>query len=91
MQMNENGYGNFILEEDVRLYEPDEQFKSYHHQSQQAVSHRALLEGYLSLWLKRCVVSSPSRDNISSLALFLAIQLVFGKALGLLLTMVCYI
>ena len=90
-RMKNNGYGNFILEEDIGPYEPGELFKSYHHQDWLPLSRQAILAGYLSLWLKRCIIPSPPRDGISSMACFPAIQLVFGEALGLLSVMVCYI
>ena len=89
--MKKSGYGDFILKEDVGPYKPSELFKIYHRQSRQPVSRQALLAGYLSLWLKRCVMPSPPRDNIFSLTLFFTIQLFFGKALGLLPAKICCI
>jgi len=52
---------------------------------------KALLAGFLSVWLKKCVVSSPPHNGILSWVLFPAIQLAHGKLLGLLLAMVCCI
>ena len=37
-------------------FEPDTLFESYHHQARTPISSRALLAGFLILWLKRCVV-----------------------------------
>ena len=79
--MKDSGYGDFILEEDG-LYEPGELFKSYHHQSTACVSPSPL-SGYLSLWLNMCIMPSPPRDGIVSLALFPTIQLVYEKGVRL--------
>ena len=46
---------------------------------------------FLSVWLKRCVVSSPSSDIILPTVLLPAVCLVHGRCLGLLLAMVCCI
>lgn len=64
---------------------------SFHFQAQYPVSQKALLVGYLTLWLKKCVVPSWPRDGISPVVLLPAVQLAFGKPLGLLPAMVCSI
>ena len=56
-----------------------------------ASPRKALLAGFLSVWLKKCVAPSPSHDGILSWVLFPAIQLAHGKPLGLLPNMVCCI
>ena len=40
---------------------------SFHCQASRSLSRQALLAGYLSAWLKRCVVPSPPYDGIASL------------------------
>ena len=37
-------------------FRPDMVFESFHHQDRAPISDRALLAGFLMLWLKRCVV-----------------------------------
>ena len=46
---------------------------------------------FLSVWLKRCVVPSPSSDIILLTVLLPAVHLVHSRSLGLLLAMVCCI
>jgi len=53
------------------------------------MSQKALLAGFLSVWLKKCVVPSSSHDRILSWVLLPAVYLVHGKPLGLLPAMVC--
>ena len=52
------------------------------------MSQKALLAGFLSVWLKKCVISSPPHDEILSWVLLLAVQLIHGKPLRLLLAIV---
>jgi len=47
-----------VLEEDDDTYEKG--LRSFHHQARRPKSRKALLAGFLSVWLKRCVVPSPS-------------------------------
>ena len=62
--MKENDHGQIILEEDKGIYEKGDTFKSFHHQARQLISRKALLAGFLSVWLKRFVVPSPPLDAI---------------------------
>ena len=55
------------------------------------MSQKALLADFLSVWLKRCVVPSPSGDVILPTVLLSAVRLVHGRSLGLLPAMVCCI
>ena len=82
-----SGHEDVILDEDDSIYEKSDKFKSFHHQASQTMSRKALLVGFLSVWLKKCVVLSPLHDEILSWVLFPAIQLAHGKPLGLLPTM----
>ena len=89
--MREHAHGDIVLEEDDGIYEKGDAFKSFHHQARQPISQKVLLVGFLLVWLKRCVVSSHSRDVVLPTALLPAVCLVYGCSLGLLLTMVCCI
>ena len=73
---------DIVLEEDDEIYEKDDKFKSFHHQAKHLMSRRAILAGFLSVWLKKCVVPSPPHDGILSWALLPAVQLAHGKPLG---------
>ena len=62
--MESSGHGNVVLEEDVGVNEIGDSFKSFHHQASQPISRRALLAGFISIWLKKCVVPSLLHDGI---------------------------
>ena len=87
--MQEYSQRDIVLEEDDGIYEKSDILRSFHHQAYQPMSRKALLAGFLSIWLKRCVVPSTSSDVILLTVLLSAVHLV--SSLGLLLTMVCCI
>ena len=89
--MREHDHVDVILEEGAGIYEKRDTLKSFHHQACQPISRKALLAGFLSVWLKRCVVPSPPHDAILPTILLPAIRLVHSRSLGLLLAMVCCI
>ena len=89
--MQEHSQGDLILEEDDGPYEKGDILRSFHHQAHRPTSQKVLLTGFLTVWLKRCVVPSPSSDVIHPTVLLLAVRLVHGRSLGLLSAMVCYI
>jgi len=74
--MWEHDHGDIGFEEDDDIYEKGETLKSFHHEAHQPISRKALLAGFLLVWLKRCVVSSPSNDAI------FPTTLLFGCSLG---------
>ena len=86
--MREHAHRDIVLEEDDGIYEKDNTLKSFHHQARQPISQKAILAGFLLVWLKRCVVSSPSSDAILLTALLPAARLVHGHSLGLISAMV---
>ena len=47
---------SYTTESNEDTFKPDTIFESFHHQAQIPISNRALLAGFLMLWLKRCVV-----------------------------------
>ena len=89
--IGEHDHRDVILEEDDGIYQKEDTLKSFHHLARQLISQKVLLIGFLSVWLKRCVVLSPSNDAIFLTALLPAIRLVHGHSRGLLPAMVCYI
>ena len=90
-RLEDSSCSDFILEEDKGGHFKGEVFHSYHHQALISLSRRAVLAGFLSIWLKKCVVPLLPRDCISPIALFPAVLLVFGRRLGLLPAMICSI
>ena len=89
--MQEHSQGDIVLEEDDGTYEKGDILRSFHHQARRPTSRKALLAGFLSVWLKRCVVPSPSSDIVLLTVLLPVVRLVHGRSLGLLPAMVCYI
>ena len=89
--MREHNHGDIILEEDDDIYEKGNSFKSFRHHAHQPISKKALLAGFLSVWLKRCVVSSPSSVVVLLTALLSAVHLIHCPFLGLLSAIVCCI
>ena len=88
-KMVSSAHEDIILEEDDKIYEKGDRFKSFHHQAKYAISRKALLAGFLSVWLKKCIVPSPLHDGILSWVLLPTVQLIHGKPLGLLPAIVC--
>ena len=82
--MKEHAQEDIILEEDNGIYEKSDILRSFNHQARQPMSRKALLAEFLSVWLKRCVVSSPSSDVVLPTVLLPAIRLIHGRSLGLL-------
>ena len=89
--MREHDHIDVILKDDDGIYEKKDTLKSFHHQAHQPISQKALLVSFLLVWLKRCVVSSPSNDAILPTVLLSAVHLVHDRSLGLLLAIVCCI
>jgi len=80
-----SGHMDVVLNEDEGEYEKGDTFLSFHCLAARPISRKAMLAGYLSVWLKRCVIPSPPHDGITPLTIFLGVELVHGKLLGLLL------
>ena len=62
-------------------------FKSFHYQAKTPISNRALLAGFLMLWLKRCVVPTLSHEVIVADVVYPIVLLAFGWSIALLPTM----
>jgi len=90
-RMREHAQGDIVLEEDDDIYEKADILRSFHYQACRPMSRKVMLAGFLSVWLKRCVVPSHFSDVILSTILLPAIRLVHGRSLGLLQAMVCCI
>jgi len=79
---------SYITESNEDTFKPDTVFDSFHHQEKILISDRALLTGFLMLWLKRCIVPMLPYEVIISDVVCLAVLLVYGRSLGLLSAMV---
>jgi len=76
------------MESNEDTFRSDAVFESFHHQAKILISDRALLAGFLTLWLKRCVVSMLSHKVIVADVVYPAILLANEKSISLLQTMV---
>jgi len=62
-------------------------FDSFHHHVKTPISDRALLAGFLMLWLKRCVLPTLPQEVIIADVVYLAV-LAHGRSLSLLPIMI---
>jgi len=74
------------LNEDT--FKPNTVFDSFHHQAKIPISDRALLAGFLMLWLKRCVVPTLAHEVIVTDVVYLVVLLAYSRPLDLLSAMV---
>ena len=59
-RMRKHFQGDLVVKEDDGPYEQGDVLRSFHHQARRPMSRKALLAGFLTVWLKRCVVPSSS-------------------------------
>ena len=64
------------------IFKPDTLFESFHRQGQTPISNKALLEGFLMLWLKKCVVPTLPHKAIMIDVVYPAVLLAHGRPLG---------
>ena len=79
---------SYITESNEDTFKPDTVFESFHHQAQVPISDRALLAGFLMLWLKHCVVPTLPHEVIIADVVYPAVLLAYGRSIGFLPTMV---
>ena len=79
---------SYTTESNEDTFKPDTVFESFHHQARVPISDRALLAGFLMLWLKRCVVPTLPREVIITDVVYPAVLLAYGKSIAHLPAMV---
>jgi len=82
---------SYTIESTEDTFKPDTIFDSFHHQAKISISDRALLAGFLMLWLKQYVVLTLPREIIFADTVYLAILLAYGRPVGLLPAMVGFL
>ena len=82
---------SYTTESNKDTFKSDTVFESFHHQSRIPISDRALLAGFLMLWLKRCVVLTLLHEVIVADVVYPAVLLAYGKSIALLPAMVARI
>ena len=55
---------SYTIESNEDTFKPYVIFESFHHQAKIPISDRALLAGFLMLWLKRCVVPTLPHEVV---------------------------
>ena len=76
------------MESNEDTFKPGTVFDNFHHQAETPISNRALLAGFLMLWLKRYVMPILTHKAIIVDVVYSAILLAYGWSLNLLSTMV---
>ena len=79
---------SYTSESNEDTFKPDTIFDSFHHQARIPISNRALLAGFLILWLKRCVVPILPHEFIVADVVYLAVLIAYSQSLSLLPAMV---
>jgi len=78
---------SYTTESNQDTFKPDTDFDSFHHQAKISISDRALLMGFLMLWLKQYVVPTLPHEVIVADVVYLAV-LAHRRSLGFLLAMI---
>jgi len=65
-------------------FTPGTVFESFHYQAKAPISNKALLAGFLMLWLKRCVVPTLPHKVIVANVVYPAVLLAFSQSIALL-------
>jgi len=79
---------SYTTESNEDTFRPDTVFESFHHQARIPISDRALLAGFLMLWLKRCVVPTLPHKVIVADVVYPTVLLAYEKSISLLPAMV---
>src|SRR5436853_1059345 len=72
---------SYLLEDAVAGHAAGSLVESYHYQSTRTISRRALMAGFLMLWLKRCILPA---EKISANVILPAVLLCFNHSVALL-------
>jgi len=65
-------------------FTPGTVFESFHYQAKAPISNKALLAGFLMLWLKRCVMPTLPHKVIVANVVYPAVLLAFSQSIALL-------
>ena len=79
---------SYTTESNEDTFKPNTVFESFYYQARIPKSDRALLVGFLMLWLKRCVVPMLPHEVIVTDVVYPAVLLAYGKSIALLSAMV---
>ena len=69
---------SYTMESNENTFKPDVVFESFHHQARVPISDKALLAGFLMVWLKRCVVPTLPYEVVVVVVVYSAVLLAHG-------------
>ena len=75
---------SYTTESNEDTFKPDTVFESFHHQARISIFDRALLAGFLMLWLKCCVVPTLPHEVIVADVVYPVVLLAYRKPIALL-------
>jgi len=56
---------SYTTESNEDTFKPDMVFESFRHQAENPISDRAMLAGFLMLWLKKCIMPMPPHEVLA--------------------------
>jgi len=75
---------SYTIESNEDTLKLDTVFESFHHQAKISISDKALLAGFLTLWLKRYVMPTLPHEVIVANVVYPAVLLAHGRSISLL-------
>ena len=82
---------SYTIESNEDTFQPDIVFEKFHLQEKVLILDRALLAGFLMLWLKRCVMPTLPHEVLTVDIVYPAVLLAYSQPLSLLLVMVSFL
>ena len=79
---------SYTTESNKDTFKPDRVFESFHHKVRIPILERALLAGFLLLWLKWCIVPTLTHEVLVANVVYPAVLLSYDQSLSMLLAMV---
>ena len=79
MERISESVSSYTTESNEDTFKTDTVFESFHHQARILISNRALLAGFLLLWLKKCVVPTLPHEALVVDVVYRAVLLAHGR------------
>jgi len=84
MERISESVSSYTTKSNEDTFKSDTVFESFHHQARTLISNRALLAGFLLLWLKRCIVPMLPHEVLVTGVVYPVVLLSYGRSLNLL-------
>ena len=82
---------SYVTESNGDTFKSDAIFDNFHYRAKIPILDRALLAGFLMLWLKWCVVPTPPHKIIVADVVHPVVLLAYGRSLSLLSAMLGFL